>query len=139
MKVLLNNIEVTIDCFIVNDGLNYGRFFDRNTKEYEFQLTRRELIELIENEYNEVRDEIKLDDQLENDTSEFTNTNYCSLPKLLNHNSDFEAVMKTYLHITLFKKLFPESAKNQYVINSTDSITIKDDMITFKGKVFELP
>ena len=91
MKVLLNNIEVTADCFIVND------------------------------------------------TSEFTNTNYCSLPKLLNHNSDFEAVMKTYLHITLFKKLFPELPKNQYVVNSTDSITIKDDMITFKGKVFELP
>ena len=138
MHVLLDNIEVNKDILIVNDGLNYGRFFDRATKECEIKLTSAELIELLESEYNKVRDEIKTDDQLENDASEFTKTNYCSLPELLSHSSDFEAILKTYLHIMLFKKLFPVSKRKEFVINSTDSITIKDDIITIKGKVFKL-
>ena len=139
MKVLLNQIEVNKELFIVNDGLNYGRFFDKKTKEYQIQLTTLKLIELIEKEYNEVRDEIKSDDQKYRDTSDFTKTKYCSLSQLLNHKSDFEEIMKTYLDITLFKKVFAESSKKTYVINSTDSIKIKNDIITFKGRVFGLP
>lgn len=138
MKVLLNQIEVNKELFIVNDGLNYGRFFDRKTKEYQIQLTNFEIIDLIEKEYCEVRDEIKIDDKINNDTSDFTKTNYCSLSQLLNHKSDFEEIMKTYLDKMLFKKVFAESAKKKFVINSTDSIIIKDDIITFNGRVFEL-
>lgn len=138
MKVLLNQVEVPKEIFIVNDGLNYGRFFDRKTVAYEIQLTNVEIMQLIEKEYNKVRDEIKLDDQLHNDTSDFRNTNYCSLPQLLQYESDFEEIMKTYLHITFLKKIFPESVKKEYVINSTDSIKMKNGMIVFKGKAFEL-
>jgi hypothetical protein len=138
MKVLLNNIEVNKELFTVNDGLNYGRFFDNKTKEYQIQFTNFEIIELIEKEYCLVRDEIKIDDQIYKDTSDFTRTNYCSLPQLLCHESDFEEIMKTYLHITLFKKVFTESSKKVYVINSTDSIKIENNIITFKGRVFEL-
>ena len=104
MKVLLNNIEVNKELFIVNDGLNYGRFFDIKTKEYQIQFTNFEIIELIEKEYCEVRDEIKIDDQIYKDTSDFTRTNYCSLSQLLCHKFEFEEIMKTYLDITLFKK-----------------------------------
>ena len=46
--------------------------------------------------------------------------------------------MKSYLDIMLFKKVFTESSKKTFVINSTDSIKIKNDIITFKGRVFEL-
>ena len=138
MKVLLNNIEVNKELFIVNDGLNYGRFFDLKTKEYQIQFTNFEIIELIEKEYCEVRDEIKIDDQINKDTSDFTRTNYCSLPQLLCHKSDFEEIMKTYLDITLFNKIFTESSKKAYVINSTDLIEIENNIITFKGRVFEL-
>ena len=70
------------------------------------KFTNFEIIELIEKEYCLVRDEIKIDDQIYKDTSDFTRTNYCSLPQLLYHESDFEEIMKTYLHITLFKKVF---------------------------------
>ena len=54
------------------------------------------------------------------------------------YQSDFEEIMKTYLHITLFKKVFTESSKKAYVINSTDLIEIENNIITFKGRVFEL-
>tara|TARA_R110000823_G_scaffold315126_1_gene445841 strand:+ start:8788 stop:9210 length:423 start_codon:yes stop_codon:yes gene_type:complete len=138
MKLLLNQTEVKKELFVVNDGLNYGRFFDKKTKEFQIQLTKFEIIELIEKEYCEVRDEIKVDDQKYKDTSAFTKTNYCSLSQLLNHNSDFEEIMKTYLDITLFKKVFTESSKKKYVVNSTDSVNIKNNIITFKGRVFEL-
>jgi hypothetical protein len=138
MKVLLNQIEINKELFIVNDSLNYGRFFDKKTKEYQIQLTNFEIIELIEKDYCKVRDEIKVDDKKNNDTSDFTKNNYCSLSELLNHKSDFEEIMKTYLDITLYKKVFTESSKKKYVINSTDSIKINNDIITFKGRVFEL-
>jgi hypothetical protein len=138
MKVLLNNIEVNKELFTVNDGLNYGRFFDNKTKEYQIQFTKFEIIELINKEYCEVRDEIKIDDQIYKDTSDFTRTNYCSLSQLFFHKSDFEEIMKTYLDRTLFKKAFTESSKIAYVINSTDLIEIKNNIITFKGRVFEL-
>lgn len=138
MKVLLNGIEIDKALLTVNDGLNYGRFFDRKTEAYEIQLSDSELMYLIEKEYIEARDEIKLDDEMDQDTSDFTNTNYCSLRELLAHESDFEEVMKTYLHITLFKKIFADSPKNQYVINSTDLIRINNDTVILKGRVFKL-
>ena len=138
MKILLDNIEVSKELFTVNDGLNYGRFFNYDTKEYKIQFTSFEIIELIEKEYYEIRDEIKIDDQTHKDTSDFTRTNYCSLKQLFNYEFDFEEIMKTYLHITLFKKVFINQSKNKYVINSTDSIKIKNNIITFKGRVFKL-
>ncbi len=138
MKVLIDQIEVNKELLVVNDGLNYGRFFDKNTIAYEIQFNTTEIIELIEKDYCKVRDEIKTDDIKYNDTSDFTKTNYCSFSQLLNHESDFEEIMKTYLLITLFQKVFTESSKKAYVINSTDSIKIKNDMIIFKGRVIEL-
>jgi hypothetical protein len=138
MKVLLNQIEVNKELFIVNDGLNYGRFFDNKTKEYEIRLNDSEIINLIENEYNAVRDEIRIDDTIHNDTSGFSNTNYCSLTKLLEYESDFESIMKTYLDRNLFAKLFTETPDNKFVINSTESICINKNEIVIKGKVYEL-
>jgi hypothetical protein len=138
MKVLLNQIEVNKELFIVNDGLNYGRFFDNKTKEYEIRLNDSEIINLIENEYNAVRDEIRIDDTIHNDTSDFSNTNYCSLTKLLEYESDFESIMKTYLDRNLFAKLFTETPDNKFVINSTESICINKNEIVIKGKVYEL-
>lgn len=138
MKVYLNNVEVDKESLSVNSGLNYGRFFDANTKEYEIRLSTSEIINLIENEYNAVRDEIKVDDHLYNDQSDFSNINYCSLAELLNHESDFESIMKAYLDRNLFAKLFTETLNNKFVINSTESIRINKNEILIKGKVFEL-
>jgi len=138
MTVLLNHIEVAKELFIVNDSVNYGRFYDRKTKDYQIQLTQYEIIELIEKDYCEVRNELKRDDQNYNDTSDFTKTNYCSLAQLFHHEADFEAIIKTYLDRTLFQKLFTASSKPTYVINSTDAITIKNDIIIFKGRAFEI-
>ena len=139
MKILLNNKKVDKSIFVVNDGMNYGRFFGREDENYEFKISKSDILKLIEKEYNGVRDEIKLDDEIENDTSDFTNTSYCSLTELFEYEYDFEEIFKTYdLDRVLYGKVFPESSKTIYVINSTDTIKIIDDNVLFKGKVFEM-
>lgn len=138
MVILLNGIEVRSNILMVNDGLNYGRFFKHETKNYEIHLTNTEFLDLIENEYNLIRDELQLDDKANNDYSDFTNTSYCSLTKLLKHEIDFENILKTYLDIPLFKKIFTQSSENMYVINSTDSIKVNNDLVIFKGRVHKI-
>lgn len=138
MKIFINRIEANKEILNVNDGLNYGRFFDKKTDEYKIQLTSFEVIDLIEKEYIKTRDEIKIDDEAFGDSSGFTSTNYCSLSKLMEYESEFEEILKAYFHITLLKKIFSKSTKNEYVINSTDSVKIKKGEIILKGKVFYL-
>ncbi len=137
MNILLNGTEVKRELFTINSGLNYGRFFDHEAENFEVKIPTSELVPLIENEYNKARDEIKEDDQAYDDTSEFTHTNYCSLSELFTHEVDFEEVIKTYLDRILLEKLFPDSELNQFVINSTDSITITDHIISIKGRAFK--
>ncbi len=139
MQILLNGIATDKSLFCINDGLNYGRFPANNKKKYEVQLPKSEFIRLMESEYNEVRDDIKKDDIESNDTSEFTNTNYCSLQKLMDYEEDFKNVMQGYLDITFFTKLFTTSTKHcKFVINSTDDIFVKNDMLIVQGRVFEI-
>lgn len=138
MKVLLQGIETNKKQVTFNRGLNFGRFNGRSTKAYEIHISEIEFINLIEKEYDEIRDEIELDDKAMSETSHFSNTNYCSLTELLKYESDFEAIVTTYLDRLLFAKLFTESTESKYVINSTDAIKVHDNLIIFKGKIFEL-
>lgn len=140
VTIKLNNFEVKRDAFIVNDGMNYGRFFGVDQDEYEFQILKAEVLKYIEKDYNIVRDEIKLDDENEKETSDFSNTNYCSLVKLFEYEFDFSKICKIYdLDRVLFGKIFTNSSKAIYIINSTDEIKIDDDFVVFKGKVFKRP
>ena len=82
MKILLNNKKVDKSIFVVNDGMNYGRFFGREDENYEFKISKSDILKLIEKEYNGVRDEIKLDDEKLNILTNFANEiNYCHLRK----------------------------------------------------------
>lgn len=137
MKTFLNGIEVNNEIIVVNDGLNYGRFFDNEIHEYELHLSKIEFKHLIEKEYNKVRDEIKEDDILNNDSSDFRNSNYCSLSALFHFEEDFHAIMECYLDIALFKKVYRDTDKSKYVINSTDAVRIENNTIIFKGRVFK--
>ncbi len=138
MKVFLNQIEINKDIFLTNDGLNFGRFSDKPTQTIELHFSKSEIIDLLEKEYNKVRDEIKQDDFLYKDESDFTATNYCSFSVLIEHKDDFEQIMKTYLKHNLLAKQFDVSGNKKYVINSIDSIQIQNSTIIFKGRVFEL-
>jgi len=137
MKILLDHVETTIESFTVNDGLNFGRFYNHKKIPFELYLSKKEIIKSIEKEYDKIRDELKNDDKLYNDSSDFTNTNYCSLNELFKHESDFEIILKTYLDRKLYGKIFNGNNKFRYVINSTSSIKIRDNSIVIRGEVYE--
>lgn len=139
MKILLNGKKVNSEILLVNDGLNYGCFFEHKTEEYELQLSILEFKDLIESDYNKVRDEIRIDDELYKDSSDFTKTNYCSLLELLNFKEDFEIIMSCYFDKILLGKVFKNNVKVKYVINSTDKIKVKNNIIILKGRVFKRP
>ena len=136
MKIFINHTETNKEQIGVNSGLNYGRFYNLPVKEYEIHLALSQFIPFLEEEYNQIKNELKQDDMLYSDTSEFTTTNYCSLKELINYPKDLNTIFSTYLDRILFSKLFPENSKNQYIINSTNHLKLCKDTIIITGKMY---
>lgn len=137
MKTFLNGDLSDKACLTVNSGLNYGRFFGQTEHAYEIRLSKDEFIGLVETTYNTIRDEIKLDDEMHQDSSDFSDSKYVSLPDLLYFKNEFDSIFKTYLDRNLFMKIFPELHENKYVINCTDSCRIEGNEIIIKGRAYE--
>lgn len=138
MKVFLNNQKINKELFTLNSGLNFGRFFDKNNTIFEIRFKKDDFLDLIEQEYNAIKEEIRNDDLLNNETSEFRATNYCTLENLLKYSNQFEAIVKSYLDRELYLKLFPPTKQNKFVINSTDSVQYIGDEVILNGRVIEL-
>lgn len=139
MNVFINQSEINKKLIAVNRGLNFGRFDFEGLviDHYKIVLSQQEFIKLIEIDYNEIRDEIKLDDELQKETSEFSAINYCSLSELLATNGDgLFSIVTTYLDRILFDKLFPVSNNGHYIINSTDSVVLVNDKIEIAGRTY---
>ena len=139
MNVFINQFEVDKKIISVNTGLNFGRFDIKGLviDHYKIVLSQQELIDLIEVDYNEIKDEIKLDDDLQKETSEFSAINYCSLNELLATNGNkLFSIVTTYLDRILFEKLFPSSNNGHYIINSTDSVVVVNDKIEISGRTY---
>ncbi|MEZ5008082.1 MAG: hypothetical protein R2753_08030 [Chitinophagales bacterium] len=139
MNVFINQFEVDKKIISVNTGLNFGRFDYKGLviDHYKIVLSQQELIDFIEVDYNEIKDEIKLDDDLQKETSEFSAINYCSLNELLATNGNkLFSIVTTYLDRILFEKLFPSSNNGHYIINSTDSVVVVNDKIEISGRTY---
>jgi hypothetical protein len=139
MTVLINDIEIETKFVTVNDGLNYGRFDGKELEisNYIIKIRHKEFIDVIEDTYNTIRDEIKLDDVSQNEISEFSNTGYCNLPTLMQHHEDLKAIIITYLDRPLLEKLLVLNNKATYIINSTDAVEIDDSHIKIFGRVIK--
>lgn len=138
MELRLNQIKANKEHFTVNLDLNFGRFGNEKAHSYEICLKCNEFILLIEDEYNDIKKDIEEDDKAYNDTSDFSVTNYCSLDELMKLPIEFDSIFKGYLDRLLFTKLFYDSPKNKFVINSTELIKVEKDEIIIRGKVFEI-
>lgn len=140
MTVLINDIEIETKFVTVNDGLNYGRFDSKELEisNYIIKISHQEFIDVIEDTYNTIRDEIKLDDVMQNETSEFSSTGYCCLPDLMHHHKDLKAIIITYLDRPLLEKLLISNNKSNYIINSTDAVEIDDSHIKIFGRVVKM-
>ncbi|MEH0153217.1 hypothetical protein V6R21_03665 [Limibacter armeniacum] len=138
MKVFLSGNLIASEILTVNDGLNYGRFFNADIEKYEVRLTQKEFVNLIEREYNQVRDEIRVDDATYHDTSDFSASNYCTLEELFSFSIEFELIFKNYLDRIIFSKLFPVSSENRFVINSTEKVAIIEGDIVITGGAYHV-
>ena len=137
MEIFVDGNKTDSEAITVNDGLNFSRFYNLHTsqiREYELHLTKSELISLIEDEYIRVRDEIKQDDLEFNDTSEFSQTGYCSLENLLRFEEEFVIIIHDYLARELYTRLFPPTNDSHFVINSTDSIELNNKEVIIMGR-----
>jgi len=139
MNAFINGIEIASRLISINSGLNFGRFDveDLIVKNYTINIDFQEFVDVIEATYNHARDEIKLDDLEQNETSEFTKTGYCSLRELLNHKKDLKKIIINYLDRPLLEKLVISNQSAIYVINSTDRIEIENSIVKISGRVFE--
>ena len=137
MELRLNQLKANKEQFTVNLDLNFGRFGNAVTHSYDIRLSRKVFILLIEDEYIDIRNDIEEDDKAYNDTSDFSGTNYCSLDELMKLPIAFDSIFMGYLDRLLFAKLFNDSPKNKFVINSTELIKVEKDEIIIRGKVFE--
>lgn len=138
MKIFIDSNPSEIKAVSVNSGLNFGRFYDFPNLPFELHLSKTEFLNLAEAAYNKVRLEIKADDEMYSDSSAFKEVNYCSLENLLQNNEKFEEIVKTYLDMAIYFQLFHAPLSIQFIINSTESILIENEMVVFEGRVFEV-
>ena len=90
-----------------NDGLNFGRFNNTSVPiPFELHIDKLEFIEQLEAFYNKTKDEVYQDDNAYNDTSCFTNTNYCSLSELLNFPKGLQEIFINYLDKAFYRKSY---------------------------------
>lgn len=136
-KLTVNNKNILKEDLGYNDGLNLGRF-DQNSVivPYEIYVNKVDFINQLESFYNSVREEIKLDDLKHKDTSDFSETNYCSLSELLNKSYNFKEIFTTYLRDFFFKDfIYHKNCK--FYINSIDDMRVDED-IRIQGKAIKI-
>jgi hypothetical protein len=138
MKILINGSEVDKCLVNVNTGLNYGRFNYEGlmVDRYQVTLSFVEFTDAIEGDYNSIRDEIKMDDALYQETSVFTKVGYGTANDLLQYQQALQEIVTTYLDRILFEKLFSIKGKATFIINSTDEVAIKNDTLVISGQCY---
>jgi hypothetical protein len=96
MTFYLEGHPVEISKITYNDGLNFGRFTQRDAiiKSFQIKLPLSHFMKLLEPQYNIVLEDIKADDKHYNDSSDFKTANYCSLNQLLNKDHLFKEIFK---------------------------------------------
>lgn len=136
MNAFINNKEINIDILGYNYGLNFNRFFDdTEIAMYSLQVSKKYFIDKLLSVYNDARDEIKVDDELYNETSDFTEVNYCSLIELINHPKHLLEIFDTYLRADFFRDF--TNSNSVFMINSIDLIEVSEK-ITIHGKSYVL-
>jgi hypothetical protein len=122
---------------VYNDAMGFGRFLeDSEIYPYTLHFTKEEFIQRFENPYNEARDEMKKDDETYNETSDFSESHYCSLEALFQYPTQFNDIFDYYLRNNLFEE-FTNSKNFIYVINSLDGIQLSQDSVTITGRCFK--
>lgn len=137
MEIYLNNQLSDQSIFTLNDGLNFGRFLEHNiVKDYKIIMGKTHFCNLLEEPYQKALIEIKADDLKYNETSDFSEANYCSFEELIAKPKHLFSIVEWYLYKELLKD-FVGNPQFQYVINSIEDIKPIDGKVIIRGKCFK--
>lgn len=123
-----------------NDGLNYGRFFDHPTVEYQAVLP----IACLDGyaaEFAALVDELREDDQLDDQPSPFARLGYVrTLAEAAEHPAELADALHGYCDRELLGHHFPfAAATSELIINSTDAIFVVAGQIVICGRCWRRP
>ncbi len=137
MELYLNDQPTDQSIFTLNNGLNFGRFLDHNiVKDYKIVMDKVHFFNLLEEPYQEVMIDIKADDLKYNETSDFSEVNYCSFEELLAKPEHLFSIVEWFFYKELFKD-FIGNPQFEYVINSIEGIKPKEEKVIITGKCFK--
>ena len=137
MEIYVNNTLTDPSLVTYNNGLNFGRFLSHNkVLDYKIIMSKARFISLLETPYQKALDDIREDDFTYDETSDFTDIDYCSFEELLPNSEGLTAIVDTYLHHQLFHPLLQHS-NFEYVINRIDIIEVVEDDVHIIGKCFK--
>ncbi len=141
MNIEINGNKVESSCVSANHGMQFDQF--RNSAlsydNYKLSIERGEFVELFENDFILARDEIKADDILCNEESEFIASGYSDLEEMFSFKDDLAEVIKIYIERKIFEVLLPLEVKKGYIINSIDSVEVTDSEINILGRTYRWP
>jgi hypothetical protein len=118
-----------------NDGLNYGRFFDHPTHEYQAVLPIA-CLDWYAPEFAALVDEMREDDERFAEDSSFAQMGYRrTLTEAAEHPSLLADIIETFCDRELLAHHFPfNQSHSQYVINSTDAVHVIAGQIIIRGR-----
>jgi hypothetical protein len=139
MKLCIDGKPIAPKLVTYNSGLNYGRF-DRGegleVHAYELTLEKSELVESFAAQYAAVSEEIRRDDELVSDWSQFKGMGYVSLAEAFAFPELLAKAITVYFDRDILETCLPRPNDPQYVINSTDRVSVLPARIILEGRCF---
>jgi hypothetical protein len=145
MKLTVDDREAAPGEVTYNDGQGFGRFDGDHLTVHPFRLNieRQELLDALSDRFDEVRAEMKWDDESFPDggqgPSDFHALDYRPLAECFDNPAALAEVLGTYFRDELFEAFvgWRESGFT-YVINSIDAFEVESDGMTVEGRCFQL-
>lgn len=139
MKLCIDGQPIAPILVTYNSGLGYGRFDQGKELEvhaYELTLEKSELVESFAAQYAEVLEEIRRDDELVSDWSELKGMGYVFLAEAFTFPDLLAKAITIYFDRDIFEAYLPRPNDPQYVINSTDRVSVLPARIIVEGRCF---
>jgi hypothetical protein len=138
VRIAIDGQRVPAAIVGTNDGLNYGRFFQHEPVAYEAVLPIA-CLGWYAPEFAALVDEMREDDKLDEQPSALAQMGYCrTLAEAAEHpdHPDLLAeVVRVFCDRELLAHHFPfDEASSQFVINSTDAISVVARSIVIRGR-----
>lgn len=116
---------------------------DRKMHDFRLEFDKTELVELLREEYQSWLADQQADDKLvaEPHPEYFKRLGYPDIQQLMQHPSEFEDAVKSFLQLELLSACLPKIQGNgdsvKWIVNSIDRVTIEPQKVIVSGQAFD--